>query len=261
MNTRLRSALKWSGRALIALVPILAIPISAVAFPYPFFEHSKEYGHCVVYSDGEFDAGFAEVMDDVNRRLECVEILPEGSANRVFLCRSQKLYSMFARISRVHPNMQGFNLSIFGNTFVSLPRVDYVRRMLHGGAPYGMREGNLAHVIAHEVVHDLSQNEIGFNEYRRLPLWKREGYAEYGAIAGAVRREGGPDLRGRIGVLLDDSYWGGGRDPARVYYEAELLVEYLIEVEGRTFAQVMSEDVTFDETYGDMMDWYESDAM
>ena len=261
MNTRLRSVLKWSGRALIALVLILAIPISAVAFPYPFFEHSENFGHCVVYSDAEFDAGFDEVMADVNRRLECVEVLPEGSSNRVFLCRSQKLYSMFARISRVHPNMQGFNLSILGNTFVSVPRVDYVRGAFHRGAPYNMREGDLAHVIAHEVAHDLSQNEIGFFKYLKLPLWKREGYAEYGAVTGAIREEGGPGLRERIGVLLDDSYWGGRKDPARVYYEGELLVEYLIEVEGRTFSQVMSRDVTFDTTYGDMMDWYESDTM
>jgi hypothetical protein len=257
MNKRTRTVLKWSGRALIALVLILAVPISALAFPYPFFEHSDSFGHCVVYTDEEFTPGFEEVMEDVNRRLESVEVLPENCSNRVFLCHSQELYSLFAKLSRVNPNVQGFNLSIFGNTFVSVPRVNYVRSVFGGGPPYNMREGSIAHVIAHEVTHDLSQNAMGFIKYYRLPLWKREGYAEYGAIIGALRENGGPELRERISELLDDRYWGGDQDPVRTYYESWLLVEYLIEVERRSFEEIMAEDTTFDETYGAMMDWYE----
>jgi hypothetical protein len=257
MNRRLRSVLKWSGRALTALILILAIPISALAFPYPFFDHSDQFGHCVVYSDEEFAAGFDEVMKDVNGRLEAVEILPGGGGNRVFLCRSQKLYSVFARLSRVNPNVQGFNLSFFGNTFVSIPRIDYTRATYGPYPPYGMREGSVAHVIAHEVTHDLSQNEVGFIKYLRLPMWKREGYAEYGAVAGKIREDEGPGLRERIPVLLDDYYWGSGRDPARVYYESELLVEYLIDIEGRTFEQIMSDEITHGAVYKGMMNWYE----
>lgn len=249
--------LKWLGRALAVLVLILAVPISALAFPYPFFSHSEEFGHCVVYSDEEFAAGFDEVMKDVNKRLESVEVLPEGGANRVFLCRSQKLFSVFARLSRVNPNVQGFNLSLLGNTFVSVPRVDYVRATYGPYPPYGMREGDIAHVIAHEVIHDLSQNEIGFIMYYRLPVWKREGYAEYGAVASKIREDEGPGLRQRIPVLLNDGNWGGGRDPAREYYESELLVEYLIEIEGRTFEEIMSAEITRDDAHKKMMNWYE----
>lgn len=256
MNSKMRSTLKWGGRALVALALILAIPISALAFPYPFFEHSGKFGHCVVYSDEEWFPGFDAVMRDVNMRLESVDLLPAGSENRIFLCRSQKRYSTLARISRVNPNVQGFNLSIFGNTFVSVPRVDYTR-MVSGGLPrYGVREGDLAHVIAHEVIHDLCQNRIGFINYLRLPVWKREGYAEYGAVAGAIRRAGGPGLKERIPVLLNDCNWYGPEDYAKEYYRGELLVEYLSDIEGLTFEQIMSDDVVLNEAHERMMKWY-----
>ena len=36
--------------------------------------------------------------------------------------------------------------------------------------------------IAHELIHNLTQNRIGWSTYRRLPRWEREGYAEYGSV-------------------------------------------------------------------------------
>lgn len=257
MSSRLRTAMKWATRLFVALCLILAVPISALAFPYPLFDHQGKFDRCVVYSDGELDAEFAGVMKDVNRRLESVEVLPPDKANRVFLCRSQRLYSLFARLSLVNPKVQGFNLSLFGNTFVSVRRVEATRASSGGFPRYGVKEGDIAHVIAHEVIHDLSQDVIGYLKYYRLPMWKREGYAEYGAVISAIGDDAEAGLGRRIAFFMEDRDWRQGHDFAREYYRAELMVEYLIDVEGYAFEDIMADEISFDIAYTRMMAWYE----
>jgi hypothetical protein len=251
-----RTAARWFAGAVAALLLVLCIPITAVALPYPFFGHRTLQGSVALYSDGELGEGLAVVLADVNRRLECAEVLPAGKVNRVFLCQSRSLYEMFARLSLVNPNVQGFNLSVFGNTFVSLPQVERARAANCGVPRYSPREGSLAHVIAHEIAHDLTQNAVGFLRYRRLPVWKREGYAEYGAIIAAVREDPGAGLKDRVSILLDDGSWPQGHGGARMYYRAELMVEYLVEVEGYGFEDIMHEGVTFEGAYSGLMGWY-----
>jgi len=96
------------------------------------------------------------------------------------LCYDQRLFSAFATISLLKPDIQGFNLSIMGNTFVCIPKIQALKES-HGNFPtYNVREGNIAHTIAHEIIHEYTMDAIGFNKYRKLPVWKSEGYAEYG---------------------------------------------------------------------------------
>ena len=40
-------------------------------------------------------------------------------------------------------------------------------------------ERTLAFFIAHEITHSLEANYLGRYAYWRLPVWKREGYADY----------------------------------------------------------------------------------
>lgn len=256
MRQRTRTVLRWSAGSVAAALLFLAVPISALALPYPLFGYKMQQGSCVVYSDAEFDEDFGEVLADVNRRLESVAVSPPAKINRVFLCRSQSLYATFARLSLVNPSAQGFNLSIFGNTFVSLPRVRRALAASWAVPRYSAREGDIAHVIAHEIVHDLSQDAVGYLKYRRLPMWKREGYAEYGAIITVVREDPEAGLEYRVSVLFDDSAWPTGSGPARVYYRAELLVEYLIEVEGYGFEDIMDDGMTFERAYSGLTRWY-----
>jgi hypothetical protein len=256
VNKTLRIVVRWGARVFLALVVLEVLHISALAFPYPLFSHKSRFGSCTVYSDAPLEPGFAEIMRDVNRRLEASELHGPEKRNRVFYCRKQKTYALLARLALVNPLAQGFNLSLLGNTFISEPRIDRVGASSSGFPPYGVREGNPAHVIAHEIVHDYTEDELGFWTYYRLPLWKREGYAEYGSTIAAVRADGTLSLGERIEILQDDRNWHPGVDFFREYYRGALLVEFLSEIRGYRFAEIMRHDVTLASTDAAMLRWY-----
>ena len=117
-----------------------------------------------------------------------------------------------------------------------------------------MREGDPAHVIAHEIVHDYAEDALGFLTYYRLPVWKREGYAEYGSTIAVIREDGAAGLADRIDFLLEDRNWYPG-DFAREYYRGAVLVEYLLDVEGYRFADIMDESVTLETARDAMLRW------
>jgi hypothetical protein len=256
MRKGLRTTVRWGFGGLLALCLLELLHLSAVAFPYPFFPHKTRFGCCTVYSDEPLDPSFAAVMEDVAARLESTELHSQDKANRVFYCRKQERFDLFARLSLVNPVVQGFNLSIVGNTFVSERRIRRLAAVGYQAAPYGVREGDRAHVIAHELIHDYHEDAVGFMTYYRLPRWKKEGYAEYGATAHAIRRDGTYDLASRIEILETDGYWRTGADFARDYYRAALVVEYLFDVEGQRFVDLMREEVTEDGAYERMTAWY-----
>lgn len=82
MRKRTRTVLRWSAGSVAAALFVLAVPISAVALPYPLFGYKMQQGSCVVYSDAEFDEDFGEVLTEVNRRLESVAVSTPGGIPR-----------------------------------------------------------------------------------------------------------------------------------------------------------------------------------
>jgi hypothetical protein len=151
--------------------------------------------------------------------------------------------------------VQGFNLSVLGTSYISAERIRLLGESSHGFPPYGVRRGDPAHVIAHEIVHDYHSDAVGIRVYRRLPWWKREGYAEYGASIAAIRADGTHSLIDRIDLLTNDGLWWNSPDWVRESFRAALLVEYLADVRGYRLAEIMRDEVTLDETQAAMLRW------
>jgi hypothetical protein len=110
--------------------------------------------------------------------------------------------------------------------------------------------------MAHEVAHLFMADSIGRNAWRDLSHWKQEGFPEYAANIGLVRHDPEASLHARIGILLDDTQWLGPRSWDRIHYEAWLLVEYLLDVEGQEFRAVLADSITREATYASMIDWW-----
>ena len=115
----------------------------------------------------------------------------------------------------------------------------------------------IAHIAAHEIGHQYIADRIGSGHWRALPHWKQEGLPEYIA---EIRADPSLDLVSRIEVLEDDSRWtstpaGRRRGWARVHYEAGLLVEFLLDVQGLSLEQIVSDRVTKSDTHSAMMSW------
>ncbi len=257
---RRRTVLKWLLRALLLVVLLFTLQVSILAFPQPWFEHREKSVCCTVYSDVPFDAGLRDVLKDVDERLQAVELYQPGEDYRIFLCRNPKRFALFARLAFVSPRVQGFNLSLMGNTFVSPTRIIEFGESAAWGPPYGLREGSLAHVISHEIVHQITETTLGFSAYLRLPRWKSEGYAEYGSKIHVTRQDPDATLARRIEYLENDPSWAPGPNFVRDIYRGHLMVEFLSEIRDLKLAGIMEEEVTEAETYRAMIEWYEREG-
>lgn len=202
------------------------------------------------------DAEIQKVLEDVHFRLVSNEFYQADQRTRIFVCRDQSLFSLYARVTLQSPLIQGFNLSRLNNSFISDSRVTFYGKASNYRPKYAVREGSLAHIIAHEVMHQYVMNELGFNDGRKLPLWKSEGYPEYGANIAAMNADSLTSLKKRIKVLHDDSQWPLGEyTSAGVNFRAELMVEYLSEIENYRFADIVHDSLSESTDYDAMMSW------
>jgi hypothetical protein len=258
MRNLSRKALKWSTRILVASALFIIIWFSIPAFPHPFFPHRYQYEYCTVYSDSVLTSDFQHTIQHLNKRLEANDLHDPGKNTRIFLSHSRRLFGFYARICLLNPSIQGFNLSLFGNTFISVQRVKDMFERTGGFPGYGIRDGDMAHVLAHEITHQYIKDEIGYIKNYRLAPWKREGYAEYGANIGMIREDSTASLKNRIEAYLNNRYWENPGSIERDYYKSELMVEFLSEIKGYNLTDIMDDSVKHDETFNDMLVWYKN---
>lgn len=256
-RNRHKAVLRWTFRTLLLAILLVMLWLSIPAFPYPFFTHRYQYEYCTVYSDSPLDSDFDDIISNFNKRLEASPLYDRDKNNRIFLSHSRKLFGFYTKVCLLNPSIQGFNLSILGNTFVSVPRVNDMFESTGGIPRYGIRDGDLSHVLAHELTHQYIEDEIGFIRTNRLPLWKLEGYTEYGAHIGFIREDSTATLENRIDGLLEIRYWNDPDGYARNVYKGELMVEYLSEIKGYSLSEIMDDSVTYEDTYDKLMEWYE----
>ncbi len=259
MRLRSRSVFKWPLRIFLVLIVIIFLWVMAMAYPMPFFEYKKQYENITVYSDKEIELDFDSVMADVHKRLSAVDINNEAVQQDVFYCHSEKLFAVFARLTLLRPQLQGFNLSIFNNSFISATRIEKLGEYTGGFPRYSIWEGSPAHIITHEIIHDLCVNQTGIIKAGKIPFWKSEGYIEYAANLYHIKKDSSL-LADRIAILTNEFRWGPSMKHVKEQYKWELMAEYLAEIEKYSFGDIMSEDVTFDNTYTMMMNWYKTQS-
>ncbi len=252
MNQHVRKTLKgllWFAGIVILLV---ALQISVLAFPHPWFKQSVRDGNLTIYTDESADPELESIFRGVRERVQAVEIYDETVNLRVFVCNNQGLYNVFARLALVPTSVPGFNLSIFNNSFVSVTTLNDRRHTNRAGIKHSALAGNLEQSIAHELIHDYTQEKIGVMAYRKLPTWKTEGYAEYNASKVHLERDTDEPLAARIFRMQTDLT----STRAREYYSWGLVVEFLSDELGYTFTEIHAPETTLDEATSQMMAWY-----
>lgn len=249
-----RRILKGFTWVAVAIVLLLALQVSILAFPSPWFDGSVRKANLSLYYTGATRAEMEALVDDVLGRVRTAEVYREDVQLRVFICPSQGLFNLFARLSRVPTSVPGFNLSLLNNSFVSVPRLEQRRLSNRGRMTHSARDGELASSIAHELIHDYVRERIGYREHSRIPRWKSEGYAEYAANRTAVRKDSRAALARRVEILQTELVDARARD----YYEAGLIVEFLAEKRGYTFAEIMAGEVTRETARPQLLAWYDA---
>jgi hypothetical protein len=167
---------------LVALGTALYVP-AALAFP-----HHARIGNTTVYADAPISPEMADRIARANRllgasplhepALERTLVLTDGGWRwRVMAVGSTDAIALRRPFAAV---------LVFNRTDI---RADRVRNT----APIA-GERTLSGTIAHETVHVLTARRYGEIALARLPVWKREGYADYVAQETSL----GPDDEARV---------------------------------------------------------------
>jgi hypothetical protein len=128
-------------------------------------------------------------------------------------------------------------------------------------ASIGNYRWNLTQLLAHEMVHCLQFDKLGFWKSKpvaAIPNWKWEGYAEYISrqdpvyfdLRGLISRYQGADKNSWAISLPDNSI------SPREYVEAWMLVKYCLDSKKMSYAGLLADTLPEDLVRREMMDWY-----
>lgn len=250
-----RTLIRWCLRLVVGVMALFAIQVGLLAFPQVLLGNKARAGVVVVHYPGDPDPWIQSLAEETDHRLRAGGFGDSESPERVFFFPDQGLYTLFARLARVPAEAQGFGVPLLRTNFVNGPRVEALGRRTGQRPRYGVWAGDIAHTMAHEIAHQYMVDSIGRSGWKALPHWKQEGFPEYVANIGLIREDSTASLPNRIEILLDDEQWLGPRSWDRIHYEAGLLVEFLLDVQGRDFREILADSVTRDRTRLAMMEW------
>lgn len=231
MPVRLAAVVRRAAVGIASAALVLAASAAAVlAYPQPLFSYHVERGRLAVYSDLPFDAKKAEaLLDEVDYRIARSPLDRSDGVHRIFIANAP----WRARLTFLWTyGAGGVNFNpLTRNVFIRRSDVDADRVLTSLGPVPPPR--TLAYFAAHEIGHSLITERIGAVANWRLPVWIREGLADYIAFGGKV------DV-----AALTRAFHAGERDldPKRsgLYARYRLLVAQFLEHEGWTIDQLLA---------------------
>jgi tellurite resistance-related uncharacterized protein len=211
INNVLKAILRRCARPLLWLLSTLLIlfglQITLLAFPQLLFSESFQAGTVVVHHDG-LPAKHAERLAiTIDRRLQGSRFHDATRNDPVFVFRERGAYALYRKLLFSNITPSGFNLPVFGNSYVCEAIVTELGTATGGQPRFSIWDGDVAHIAAHEIGHQLVVDRIGSGRWREMPHWKQEGLPEYIANIGDIRADPAAHLSHRIEILNDDTLW------------------------------------------------------
>ena len=256
MKKKVKSVFKWMGSLTVVILTLILFIIGVLAMPGSFFPEKKKYGSITVYSEKPIGKETDSIIAEVMLRLNEVPIYNPDKKYNLCFCSTQKKFSFFTRLTTRSNRIMGFCL--LGSAFVNEEFINELGTKTNGKPKYLTREGSVVHVATHELMHGYINDAHGSIAARSLPEWKTEGYCEYGANQYVAPLDSGHSIAERIDIYLDNSQWNPTAQVHRPHYLWGLLMEYLINVKGMDFEQVMADNINIENVFSDMMDWHDS---
>lgn len=205
-------------------------------FPYHF-----EYKEFTIRSDEPIEKYIKQKLDSVSWRLASV-LDYENNRYQIYLCYSPKTYEIFSKKVGKPQKTQGFNLQPLNHIFINVSFVQEMKSRNNVGFKYHVLEGNLSHIIAHEICHQLIAEQIGFLRMRKIDSWKLEGFCEYSASKRV--KENDSSYRFSESVA---NYFNGRFDSIssgrRFYIESMMITEYYLDYGNNKFNDLVKDDI------------------
>lgn len=158
------------------LIDLAVLYALALSYPQPFFHYRAQYQNLTLHSDKPLPAISMDLLKETQTRLLKSAIYDPKTPYNIFICHNLNRFTFFANANY---RAGGINYALFNrNSF--LRNAHIMRNRLIG--PSGREvsgERSLVYFITHEVTHGVTAKKIGNLAYFRLPVWIREGYADY----------------------------------------------------------------------------------
>jgi hypothetical protein len=222
-----RAAQAAAGLAL----SVIATAAIAVAYPEPLFAYHLQQGRLEIWSDRPFEeeAG-RRVLADVEHRLSVSGLNRTGEQFRIFMAsapwRRRLVFLWNDGAGGVAYPM------LSGHVFLRASSIETNALYGPSGSPAAAPR-TLAYFAAHEIGHSLTVQEVGLWRYLRLPVWIREGVADYIGLAGDID----------VPALAQKLRAGQAElDPERsgLYLRYHLLVAFLVKEKGWSLQDVLA---------------------
>lgn len=243
------------GAALTTIISFASIA-ALILYPQILFAEKTVYKGFNIYSNNPLDDSYKSAIDYTIEVTQTSEIYEPDNQLDIFLCYGS-FYNDF------DTKILGFEMakSIHDNIVLKVP-VNFDKNILIGWNS----NRNLKKTIAHEAIHFYQMNKYGmmrFNPVTHPPSWKLEGYPEYVAYQKDIKAHD-YDLVHSINKIKDfektGEYWfrtePGQLDPL-VYYKGRVMIEYLIDIKGMTYTEILNDTVTEEKVIAEMTSWYE----
>lgn len=242
---------KWALRLTVTGLVVTGLLILAVLKPGWAYGNRTPHNGYAIYHSGALDAAFKARLDAADRLVRASELY--DPAVKLDICLND---------GSVYPRLIG---TLLGPAFArGFSDKVVLQGEVHADADFMEVNGyrwNLTQLLAHEMVHCLHYQRLGFwgsNPAAGIPEWKTEGYAEY-----ISRRDSSPgDLAAKIDRLraADPANWevmlADSTMVPRDYYVHGLMVQYCMDIAGIRYAEVLQDSVQELPVRRAMLQWY-----
>ncbi len=226
-----------------------------LAYPSFLFEHQKTYGNWVLFSDQKIEEEVDRSIAAVKTWLAPNEIYDPNTKIHIYLCRDINQFKKIIRFTLRNEKTMGINLPELRNCFINQTMIERYGYKTGNTPAYHSREGNTAHVIAHELMHQYLYERYGSMKSRQLPVWKIEGYCEFGSNYVRIKNDT-ITLSERLTIFHDHSQWNETAQPLRNHYLWGMMIEYLVEWQDKSIDDIMDDSITFSAVYHEMINTF-----
>lgn len=204
----------------LALLGVIVLCLLLFFHPQPFFRWSVTVDNLSLYSDEPFAVKAAEtLLEQVQLKLSASPAYSTDEQYAIFICNTEWRRLIFFIGDENAGGIVYYPLS--SNVFLSGGVIEENRKTSPSGRSDVLGR-KLDHFIAHEIAHILTGRSMGWIRFHDLPIWIREGYAEYIGSQGVFNYDESTQ------AFMENSS-AMNFPPSVPYLRYNLLVAYLIQ--------------------------------
>lgn len=246
-----------AGTLLFAVAGIGGL-VTLISYPQSLFANKFEHHQFTVYYSKDYSieqAAFQVILDDAYAIVETSELHNPDFRYKVFLAHD----NMFNAIEGLQggdvlARATAWNIVIKKEGDIKNNQMCTDRSTV-----------DLTVLMVHEMVHILQADRYGllnFSPLRHPPMWKLEGYPEYVARSTYLNSKG-YELRNEIQrfVSADEDAKRetfeavAGHFMPTYYFKGRIMVEYLMNIQGLTYDEILKDPRTEEAVFNEMVDW------